>query len=87
MSAQINDGGPAFPLQCIGPEYPPGHVGMTLRDWFAAMASDQDIAEQLPETVGEVKKFVEERGFAPTRQWARYCHADAMIAARKGGAT
>jgi hypothetical protein len=38
MNTKINDGGPAFPLQSIGPDFPPGHVGMTLRDWFAGHA-------------------------------------------------
>ena len=38
MSKQINDGGPAFPLQSIGPEFPPGYTGMRLRDYFAASA-------------------------------------------------
>ena len=38
MTNQINDGGPAFPLQSIGPEFMPGYSGMTLRDYFAAAA-------------------------------------------------
>lgn len=38
MTNQINDGGPAFPLQSIGPEFQPGYSGMTLRDYFAAAA-------------------------------------------------
>lgn len=37
MSTELH-GGPAFPLQSIGPEFPPGHAGMTLRDYFAAHA-------------------------------------------------
>lgn len=32
------DGGPAFPLQSIGPEFQHGYSGMTLRDYFAAKA-------------------------------------------------
>lgn len=35
---QINNGGPAFPLQSIGPDFSPGYAGMTLRDYFAAKA-------------------------------------------------
>jgi hypothetical protein len=35
---QIKDGGPAFPLQSIGPDFAPGYAGMTLRDYFAAQA-------------------------------------------------
>jgi len=38
MNNKINDGGPAFPLQSIGPEFQPGYSGMTLRDYFAAAA-------------------------------------------------
>ena len=34
----IETGGPAFPLQSIGPEFAPGYAGMTLRDYFAAKA-------------------------------------------------
>jgi hypothetical protein len=33
-----NTGGPAFPLQSIGPDFAPGYSGMTLRDYFAAKA-------------------------------------------------
>lgn len=36
MSAQIQDGGPAFPV-----EWPMGHTlnpGMSIRDWFAGQA-------------------------------------------------
>ena len=36
--SKINDGGPAFPLQSIGPEFSPGYAGMSLRDYFAAHA-------------------------------------------------
>ena len=32
----IETGGPAFPLQSIGPDFAPGYAGMTLRDYFAA---------------------------------------------------
>ena len=35
---KTNDGGPAFPLQSIGPDFAPGYAGMTLRDYFAAKA-------------------------------------------------
>ena len=31
-----DNGGPAFPLQSIGPDFAPGYAGMTLRDYFAA---------------------------------------------------
>ena len=38
-------GGPAFPLQFIGPEFEPGHAGMTLRDWFATNALPQAVLD------------------------------------------
>lgn len=36
--SNTNTGGPAFPLQSIGPDFAPGYAGMTLRDYFAAKA-------------------------------------------------
>jgi hypothetical protein len=36
--SNTNTGGPAFPLQSIGPDFAPGYSGMTLRDYFAAKA-------------------------------------------------
>ena len=84
MSAP-NDGGPAFPVST-------GHhpdtmmkdprIGMTLRDYFAAHASEQDIAEFLPQTIPEARQFRCHHGYSPTRQWARYQHADWMLAER-----
>jgi hypothetical protein len=38
VSAQINDGGPAFPTLFIEPNYGSGYAGMTMRDYFAAAA-------------------------------------------------
>ena len=79
----VNDGGPAFaqPLVCDaeGNVYCSGernanHSGMTLRDYFAAHATAEDIEEHL-------------RLF--TREVAKYRYADAMLAAREkaGGAS
>lgn len=79
MEAKLN-GGPAFPLQSIGPDFAPGYAGMTLRDYFAAKAMQawvgatvQRCADGLgmegPETIA---------GFS-------YCMADAMLAARASG--
>jgi hypothetical protein len=91
----IEDGGPAFPSgQCYtitDPVYGyttkhskgPLHLGISQRDWFAANASEEDIQEFLPQTIGEEAEFTKKFGFKPTRQWARYQHADAMLAARK----
>lgn len=65
-----------FPqLMAIG-EMAVASEGMTLRDYFAAQATD-----------GDVKAIIEQAGWAePTqtisRQQARYIHADEMLAAR-----
>ena len=69
----IDNGGPAFPLQSIGPEFEPGYAGMTLRDYFAAKAMQGLFAAG-----GGVTRGAEE--------WARlaYTMADAMLKAREG---
>jgi hypothetical protein len=36
--SNTNTGGPAFPLQSIGPDFATGYSGMTLRDYYAAKA-------------------------------------------------
>ena len=69
-------GGPAFPLQSIGPDFAPGYAGMTLRDYFAAKAM-----------VLGWKVFDE--GYSPDdltpEAIAKFSYqmADAMLAARK----
>ena len=76
-------GGPAFPvhpdmaaqLGCVPSS---SDAGMSLRDYFAAKASEEDIAEYMPTKVGEAKLYPHR-----TRQWARYKHADAMLKARE----
>lgn len=65
--------------------------GMTLRDYFAAHATEEDIciAMDLVKKVDVVRDLgngikVVERGYPKnTRQIARYIHADAMLEARK----
>lgn len=64
-----NDGGPAFPLQSIGPEFQHGYCGMTLRDWFAGVALQGVI----------VANYQENWNSASAES---YKYADAMIAAR-----
>ena len=44
--SNTNTGGPAFPLQSIGPDFAPGYSGMTLRDYFAAKAMQGLIARE-----------------------------------------
>lgn len=77
MSA-IDDGGPAFPRPSgIAQEGvdTTAKIGMTLRDWFAGQALAGMMAHQ------------------NSSKWTRYevagdcyAYADAMLAARKGGA-
>ena len=71
----INDGGPAFPLQSIGPEFAPGYAGMPLRDYFAAKAMQGLLAAQ-------VHGFNDQPAKGPFASMA-YEMADAMLAARK----
>lgn len=96
--SEINTGGPAFPV----PEFPmPGGQtflradlqGMTLRDYFAAGASEEDIQEWVNvvpkiERVFDVGNGHKQVRFAQpsnVREIARYMHADAMLKARQGG--
>ena len=63
-----DNGGPAFP-QMLGERYEPMSTeGMSLRDYFAIHASEEDILVQAN---------------AKTRVQARYMHADAMLAERE----
>jgi hypothetical protein len=47
-----NTGGPAFPLQSIGPDFAPGYSGMTLRDYFAAKAMQATMTRLSPNIRG-----------------------------------
>ena len=67
----MKNGGPAFPLQSIGPEFAPGYAGMSLRDYFAAKAMQGLIASpEGPESMEVAAK------------WS-YKLADAMLKARE----
>ena len=76
--SDFNDGGPAFPCPASkcenahgdGYNGTDGQGGMTLRDWFAAHANENDIVN-----VQSASRC--------TRQEARYFHADMMLAQRK----
>lgn len=86
MSTPINDGGPAFPGFAYtdgrgnqrrnehSGEWETHEPGMSLRDWFAGQATDEDIKAYLWDS---------EKGRARPRVEARYAFADAMIAARE----
>lgn len=61
---------PAFPVTAGNQVYA---TGLTLRDWFAAQATEADIMEHNPRT---------NAGSVP-REVAKYRYADAMLEARK----
>jgi hypothetical protein len=88
----MKDGGPAFPVpaELCQDLTVQEQRGMTLRDWFATHATEEDICsamEHIPkvETVrdlGNGHKVID-RGYPRNiRQMARYIHADAMIQER-----
>lgn len=79
-----DNGGPAFP-NIGGHKFTSGndvrvtlpHPGMTMRDYFAAKASDADVGE----IMGQHFDFDTDE-YTITRQQARYIHADFMLAER-----
>ena len=70
--SEIKTGGPAFPLQSIGPDFTPGYAGMTLRDYFAAKALQGLLASYGQHDLNSYKELANDAYFA----------ADAMIAER-----
>ena len=82
MSDEIDNGGPAFPIETTATPYA---LGMSLRDWFAgqaliAMGTWCPSADYGPVNWDD-KAFV-----ARLRADYAYKQADAMLAAREGGA-
>jgi hypothetical protein len=72
------DGGPAFPVVFDGNIK---SNGMSLRDYFATHASEEDISEIMCRL--ENTEFDGcERVFKITRQQAKFIHADAMLKER-----
>jgi hypothetical protein len=91
VSAEIDDGGPAFPQPLVfdahGNPVTAGMYfakvsGMPLRDWLAAHATEADIEEHRNYRFCPQTKCVLSRR---TREAAKYAYADEMIRARKGG--
>lgn len=73
------NGGAAFPVAAG-----PGQQftqGMSLRDWFAAKASEEDIQYQI-RAMAPRNGFGEVMGNKVSRSAARYAHADDMLAER-----
>lgn len=87
MRAPINDGGPAFPADSYstgdGGRKPVIYSGMSLRDYFATNASEEDLRQQ-GELIRANLVRVGKAAVLPDgwRVKARYMHADAMLAER-----
>ena len=81
---QIKDGGPAFPLQSIGPDFAPGYAGMTLRDYFAAKAMQGELSASVctddKSDYGIPLNVSDEKLDRMTKHWFRI--ADSMLKAR-----
>lgn len=81
----MNTGGTAFPCHTIAM-----HEGMTLRDYFAARASEEDINQHIwkgfnetaIKTAGDGTKYETSIAARWTREQAKYRYADAMLKAR-----
>lgn len=75
---KINDGGPAFPQDLQGRRADdPQYQGVSLRDWFATHASENDIRRH--------QSIIERSNgytYMPSIEECKYHYADAMIAAR-----
>ena len=86
--SNTNTGGPAFPYVCDA-DFDYG-VGMTLRDYFAAKATEEDIqahrdgvmAEHIVDD-GNGRKHIAHKSTRYTREQAKYRYADAMLKARE----
>lgn len=91
---KIDDGGNAFPnpgMYFVRDNAPvmvePTTYGMSLRDYFAVHASDEDVAAQQEWTPNTMESSRESNSRPKlTRAQCRYKHADAMLAARAGSA-
>jgi hypothetical protein len=90
MSEKINNGGPAFPESYIGADAPHEGIGngMTLRDYFAALAMQESIVvltkcgdEQAARLAKKLGVDVEDFIYPMAAQMA-YNFADAMLKAR-----
>ena len=83
MSAQIDDGGPAFPTDS-DTYNGTGLCGMSLRDWFAGKC-DTAIYNPSRMFFDQFGRHATPAEFAEYISTIRYLEAEAMLAARKGG--
>lgn len=82
-------GGPAFPTNTgLGNHQA---EGMTLRDYFAAKASEDDVAyykflggyQEIVKVAPDGTKYIVQEANTRTREEAKYAYADEMLKARK----
>jgi len=87
-----NTGGPAFPYEYFDKQLNQNRIaaGMTLRDYFAAKASEEDIRANIEGPMQECivegsdgRKHITHRTVKYTREQAKYRYADAMLKARE----
>ena len=88
-----NTGGPAFPHHVVcdkGWAETQELQGMTLRDYFAAKASEDDIRANIEGPMQECivegsdgRKHITHRTVKYTREQAKYLYADSMLKARE----
>ena len=88
-----NTGGPAVPVEYYDAQLDKRRVmqGMTLRDYFAATASEEDIQAHIWKGFNEVqirtapdgKKHEISAAATRTREQAKYLYADAMLKVRE----
>lgn len=90
MSTDKNTGEPAFPTEVVNTNDGWIHSGMTLRDYFAAKATEEDIKHYERSEDGEMvgvdtlgTEWRRPRIIYHTREKAKYRYADAMLKARK----
>lgn len=82
MTKKIEDGGPAFPHMAAD-GHPDYRLGLTVRDWFAGQAIGAIIRQCASDLQFRDGSETSEQYFARKA----YEVADAMLAARKGGAS
>ena len=87
MAGKIDDAGHAFPSPDWNGDWrgPDANHGMSMRDWFAGLALTSIISAT---SAGQHRVLFGENGETIEAAMAKdaYAVADAMIAARKGGA-
>ena len=76
MADATKNGGPAFPTTPKGEVVGGVSGGISVRDWFAGQATEEDVAFWM--------ETIEQRGEMATREMAKYAYADAMLAEREG---